>query len=321
MYRNAQHAKSSQTEFGRKVGTGLVAGCLALSMLPAVAFAAPGQGGGPGQGSNGQQPAQMSQEWQAPQGDEQFGGEQPFNGGRQFGGDQFAGDGQFESDGQQSGQFGQPGGDSQDGFASRGGRGGFQRGGQDGQELGNGQQLPSTDGSDDFQGRPDGQPAGERDEAGAGMRGDSELDARIIAAIPDDDVRARAEAGNPDAKNLRPAIPEGEVNVQQIIDAIRQALLEAGQFSSSAPSQASQRMGDRQFAQAPNDIAAPSDSVASTDGSSALAENADASAPSAGDVQQAQRPGGDQVAPTGDDTSGLALFQKIVETIKSAFGL
>ncbi|MBQ9021289.1 MAG: hypothetical protein IJ113_04675 [Eggerthellaceae bacterium] len=322
MYKNGKHIKAGsevtlpQHSLRTRIGAAAAAGCLALALVPAVALAEPA--GAAPQDNGGQAPA-------AQQGIPQ-----------------------------DQGGMGAPGGFAPDGFAPGAPSGSFDsqntdsmppsmpsESGENGNTLGN---MPQPPAAPDGQ-APDGQaPATFGDDTSGQLPPSAptdnnmamqnrELDERIINAIEDEDIRARALAGNPDTENKRPPIPEGEVNVQQLIDSIRNSYL--GEMSDTEmPAQNGEALNtnapepkdlpEGETAQKPADLpelpsANKDDSADKTSSSSSSSSSASASTGSRANATTGTTPAPqnqvDQQAPTGDDTSALDIFKRIVESV------
>ena len=150
---------------------------------------------------------------------------------------------------------------------------------------------------------------------------------RNLAAIDDEAVKAKALEGNKDTQNLRPAILEGQVNIQQLIDTIRDAFVETFKPEAQQPANDTTMQNGTPSGMAPN---APAGSTMAPDALQAMPARFQAPAPEAAGAQSAdngvlpvlsqsaQAPQGpDAAAPSGDDTSALDIFKQIVEKVLS----
>lgn len=134
----------------------------------------------------------------------------------------------------------------------------------------------------------------------------SENEQRIINAIDNEEIRNLALGGNKDIDNKRPPIPEGEINVAQLVDSIHDTVFgnKVAPFVPNTPSAT-----DNASATTPRGNSTEAASVnTATNTNTNTQENA--SAPSAEKPMQ---------APLGDDTSSLPLFQQIFNSVVAFF--
>lgn len=234
LYGNTQQ-EAPHKNLRRRMGVAFVSGCLALSMCPALAMAQPGGADGAFNPSDqpmeqteqmGQPPAAPEGDVQMPQGD--FDGssaqQPPAMDGSQSANQAPQAPGQTSTDNangmpQQPGQA--PEGDGNQGQQPN--EAPADNGGQPNQQPGQDNQAPQGQPGDQA---PQGQPGQPRtDELDAKVLGILESYGIELPSAPNADQQANGDQapGNP---GEAPELPEGAVNVQQVIDTMRDILHE-----------------------------------------------------------------------------------------------
>ena len=276
------HSKDGQAlptaSLRSRVGAMLAAGCLTLSLCPVVALAAPPDQNGAPQGGNPPAMQQGAPEGQAPEG-QAPGGEAP--------------EGQAP-DGQQP-----PAGEMPDGQAPEGQAPDGQT--PDGQAPDG--QVP------DGQQPPMGQP--KDDALGDQVRQALTNDYGIEISLPDDAQKPGedgedSQQGKPEAA---PELPEGAVNIQQVIDSVRDIFLKYGSAALSS------QISDSDFASEVKDYAVSANEKR-------LADFASNAAASEGAAPSGSQPSNGQPSALPEDLSSVdsTLMKQAIALVMDAFG-
>ena len=282
---SAQHTTDqtiSHRTMRSRFGTAFVAGCLALSMCPAIALAAPGEAGGmqDGQSQMGNPPSAM-------QFDNQDGQQAPAFGGMQL--DEQAPNGQAPAD---MGQI--P--DDQQGQAPDMG----QMPGGDQQQTG---QMPSGQAPFDMQG-----PSGMEPRTDA-------MDNQVRQILADKyGIATNAFGGNgafqPGDPADAPELPEGAVNVQAVIDTARDILREYRDEDLAS------KIGDADFVAALKAYALSS----TAQRMEMFANQARPTMENPSDLPSDEAPASDKVGTTPNKAVSNDLMSSIIDLITDVFG-
>ena len=299
----------SHNNLRMRAGAALAAGCLALSLCPALAFAAPT---GQQDAAQGNPPAMQQdggKDMQAPDG---------FDFGDKTSTDQQAPDGQAPSQGQA------PDGQAPDGQAPSQGQapdGQTPPQGQapDGQapdgQAPDGQQLPQGQAPDGQ--RPSVNAPGNDDALGNQVRQSLADEYGIETALPNADAGNQAGQGAPQGKpSEAPELPEGAVNVQQIIDSLRDVI---SKFGSSV---LSEKLSDDSFATEVKDYAVSANDQRLADFAKQTAQPG-ADAQGEGQAPAGEQPSSGEQPPALDEqntTVDSTVMNQIIAWLMEAFG-